>query len=312
MSADSSRKRPITEPAVVAHRLGEIIAVGLEAERMLGRTPSGLDAERAFEGGSVRSPKLAQALIRSFLARVARRSWQRPEIVIALGSGATALDRRALNLLAREAGAARVTFAALPTCRALGLELPIFEPRGTLLIDVGASRTRIDLLSLGRSVQSATLDDAGDSIDEAIARRLREQFNLMVGPRSAQTLKHDLLGGDAQEVSVYGRDLVSGLPRGLAVQRGDLEGPAVQLAERIAQAVQEVLRDVSPELVADVAEGGVYITGGSSRLLALRERLPQLLSLPLHCDESPEESITSGLVRLADRSVGGTTLRKTA
>lgn len=304
MASEGSRQRRASEPAVVAHQDGgAIVAVGADAQRMLGRTPSGLQAERPFAGGGVRSPKLAQALLRSLMGRTSRSRWQRPEIVVALASGATALDRRAFVLLAKEAGAARVSFAELAACRALGLDLQLFQPRGRLVIDVGASRTQIDLLSLGRSVVSATLPEAGDTLDEAIARRLREQYSVMIGPATSQALKHELLGGDAEETVLHGRDLVSGLPRALRVHRSELEQPAAQLAERIAASVQELLRDVSPELVSDIAEDGMHLTGGGSRLRLLQRLLPDALGLPMHCDEAPDDSIVHGLDRLTDRRV---------
>jgi rod shape-determining protein MreB len=302
MTAEGSRSRKTQEPAVVAHQAdGNIIAVGSEAQRMLGRTPDGLEAERPFAGGGVRSPKLAQALLRFMIGHTARSRWARPEIVVAIASGATALDRRAFSILAREAGAARVAFAQLAACRALGLDLPLFAPHGSLVVDVGASRTQIDLLSLGRTVVSATLPEAGDTLDEAIARRLREQYNLMVGPATAQSLKHDLLGEGMPETVLHGRDLLSGLPRALRVQREEIELPARQLAERIAAAIQELLRDASPELVSDVAEDGIFLTGGGARLRALREHLPGALGLQVNCDERPDESIVRGLDRLTDK-----------
>ncbi|MDA8346105.1 MAG: rod shape-determining protein [Thermaerobacter sp.] len=313
MTAEGSKNRKTSEPAVVAHHDGgNIIAVGVEAQRMLGRTPHGLLAERPFAGGGVRSQRLAQALLKALIGRTARSRWQRPEIVVALASGATALDRRAFWLLAREAGAARVAFAQLAACRALGLELPLFEPRGTLVVDVGASRTQIDLLSLGRTVVSATLPEAGDTLDEAIVRRLREEYNMMVGPATAQVLKHDLLGNGSADAVLHGRDLVSGLPRALRVQRAEIEAPARQLAAHIASAIQELLREASPELVSDVAEDGIYLTGGGSRLLTLRKHLPDALGLPMHCDETPDESIVRGLDRLTDRRVREQLLRRGA
>ncbi len=313
MTADGSRQRKTQEPAIVAHQDGgNIVAVGAAAERMLGRTPDGLQAERPFAAGGVRSQKLAQALLRSMIGRISRSRWQRPEIVVALASGATALDRRAFLVLAREAGAARVSFAQLAACRALGLALPLFEPRGSLLVDVGASRTQIDLLSLGRTVVSATLPEAGDTLDDAIVRRLREHYNMMVGPATAKSLKHELLGGGADDALLYGRDLVSGLPRALRLQRSEIEAPALQLASHIASAVQDLLRVASPELVSDVAEAGIHLTGGGSRLQVLRHHLPDALGLPIHCDESPSESIVLGLDRLTDRRVREQLLRRGA
>lgn len=313
MTVDGSRIRKAQEPAVVAHQDGGgIIAVGAAAQRMLGRGPDGLMAERPFSGGGVRSQKLAQALVRTMIARMPRSRWQRPEIVVALASGATALDRRAFVLLAREAGAARVAFAQLAACRALGLELPLFQPCGSLIIDVGASQTQIDLMSLGRTVVSATLSEGGDALDEAIARRLRESYSIMIGPTTAKTLKHDLLGEGMSDAQLHGRDLLSGLPRALRVDRKEIEAPAHLLAEHIVSTVQELLRDVSPELVSDVAERGIYLTGGGARLLALQQHLPEALGLPVRFDQAPEESIVAGLERLFEPRVRDLLLRRGA
>lgn len=302
-----TRRRPaIAEPAVVAHlgKAESVVAIGQSAAQMLGRTPAGLTAEHPFTGGSVRSPGLARALLQNMMHRASARGWQRPDLVVAIASTATALERRAYQRLGRDAGAARIEFAALSACRALGLDLPLFSPRGTLIIDVGATRTTVDLVSLGAPVASTAVDGAGADLDHAIARELRGTYGLMIGEQSARDLKHMLLGrtgGD--EAEVYGRDSATGLPRRLSVRRAEFDPLVETVAQRIAQKTQELLRAASPELAADLSEDGFWLTGGGSHLVGLRELLPQLLDLPVHVDERPDESITRGLTRLLDPSV---------
>ncbi len=309
MSVDGGRRPPLSEPAVVAHRgTGDVVAVGEQAFRMLGRTPDGLEAERPFTRGGVRSQKLAEALVRSLMARVGGHGFRRPEIWIALGAGASAIDRRGLGILAQHAGAARVRYCSLSACKALGLELPLFQPLGSLLVDVGASCTRIDLLSLGHSVGHYKVEMAGDHIDEAIARLMRDRYNLMVGGATSQAVKHLLLGGGQTQATANGRDLVTGLPQSVTLERGEVLPAVEQLADQIAHAVRELLRDVSPELVADLAERGVFLTGGGARLEVLAELLQDRLDLPLHRDPEPEETICKGL-QLALEPKNGNRLR---
>ncbi len=306
MGVEGNRRPPLSEPAVVAHRVqGDVVAVGEQALRMLGRTPDGLEAERPFARGGVRSQKLADALLRSLLARTGRHGLRRPEIWIALGAGASAIDRRGLTVLAQHAGAARVHFCALSACKALGLDLPLFQPTGTLLVDVGASCTRVDLLSLGHSVASAKVDAAGDQIDDAISRLMRDRYNLMVGAATAQAVKHSLLGEGLAEARANGRDLVTGLPHAVTLDRAEVLPAVHQLADQIAHAVRELLRDVSPELVADLAEHGVVLTGGGSRLDALADVLQERLDLPLHRDMEPEQTVCRGLQLALEPTNGG-------
>lgn len=297
------RGRPaIAEPAVVAHRgEGAVVAVGLRAAQMCGRTPQGLTAERPFAGGGVRSQGLARALLQSMMRRAVGRTWQRPDIVIALPTMATALDQRAYQRLGRDAGAAHIRFAALPACRALGLDLPLFTARGTLIIDVGAARTSIDLVSLGAPVASAHVEGAGEDLDRAVAQALRRDHRMMIGERSAQELKHALLAGAGPaEATVHGRDMASGLPRTLTVGSLELEPLVAQFALRIALKAQQLLREATPELSADLSEDGFWLTGGGAHLRALQELLPQLLDLPVHVDPLPEASIAHGLARLLE------------
>lgn len=301
-----ARRPVIVEPAVVAHREHSraVVAVGRAAAQMWGRTPAGLTAERPFTGGGVRSPMLARALLRSLMQRAQGRGWQRPDLVVALPAAATTLDRRAYQRLAQEAGAARVQFAPLSACRALGLDLPLFSARGTLIIDVGAGRTSVDLLSLGAPVSSVFVDGAGEELDRAISRQIRQTYGLLIGELSAHDLKHRLLGMDRiDETQVHGRDMATGLPRSLSITRAELDPLVQQFALRIALKVQEMLRDATPELSADLSEDGFWLTGGGANLFGLRSLLPHLLDLPVQIDEHPDESIGHGLARLLDPKV---------
>ncbi len=305
MGMEGGRRPPLTEPAVVAHRVsGDVVAVGEQALRMLGRTPDGLEAERPFTRGGVRSQKLAEALLKNLLARVGGHGFRRPEIWIAMGAGASAIDRRGLGVLAQHAGAARVRFCSLSACKALGLELPLFQPMGSLLVDMGASCTRIDLLSLGHSVAHQKVEMAGDHIDEAIARLMRDRYNLMVGEATSQAVKHALLGDGADRATANGRDLVTGLPQSVTLERDEVLPSVALLADQIAHAVRELLRDVSPELVADLAGHGVFLTGGGARLGALSDMLQDRLDLPLHLDADPEQTICKGLQMALDPKYG--------
>ncbi len=313
MSVEGGRRPPLSEPAVVAHRMtGDVVAVGEQALRMLGRTPDGLEAERPFTRGGVRSQKLAEALLKNLLARVGGHGFRRPEIWIALGAGASAIDRRGLGVLAQHAGAARVRYCSLSACKALGLELPLFQPMGTLLIDVGASCTRVDLLSLGHSVAHHKVEAAGDQIDEAIARLMRERYNLMVGSATSQAIKHALIGDGADHATANGRDLVTGLPHSVTLERSEVLPSVELLADQIAHAVRELLRDVSPELVADLADHGVFLTGGGSHFGALADMLQGRLDLPLHLDVNPEETICKGLQLALDPKYGSRLQLRTA
>ena len=305
MGVEGGRRPPLSEPAVVAHRLtGDVVAVGEQALRMIGRTPEGLEAERPFVRGGVRSQRLAEALLKHLLARVGGHGFRRPEIWIALAAGSSPIDRRGLGVLAQRAGAGRVRYCSLSACRALGLELPLFQPTGTLLVDVGASCTRIELLSLGHSVAQLKVEMAGDHIDEAITRLMRDRYNLMVGSATAQSVKHSLLGQGSDEATANGRDLVTGLPQSVTLERQEVLPAVEMLADQIAHGVRELLRDVSPELVADLAEHGIFLTGGGARLAALAPMLQDRLDLPLQLDVEPEQTICKGLQLALDPKNG--------
>ena len=304
MGVQGSKRPPYTMPAVVAHRPpGEVVAVGEEALHMVGRTPADIETERPFGRGGVRSPRLAEALLRTMMTQRGVGA-RRPELWIALSAGASPIDQRGLKQLAQKAGAARVRFCPAAACRALGLDLPLFAPQGSLLIDVGASCTRVDLLSLGRPVASRRVDAAGDTLDLAVGRLLRDHYNLMVGDTTARTVKHRLLGDDEPEAVANGRDLVTGLPHAVTLQRAELLPALVLLADQITLAVQDLLRDVSPELVADLADQGCHLTGGSATLQALAGLLQDRLELPLLRDGQPEETICRGLQLALDHGQG--------
>lgn len=290
------------EPSVVAieQTTNRVVAVGTEAQRMLGRTPGNIVAVRPLRQGVIADYHLTEAMLRYFLrkARVVGRL-RRPIAMVCVPSGVTGVERRAVLDAVLQAGARQAHLIEEPMAAALGAGLDITQPRGTLVIDVGGGTTDIALMSLGGIVLSRSLRVAGDAIDEAIIRSIRRSYNVLIGERSAEEVKKALATAtpDAAPQIAYelrGRDLVSGLPRNLRVTAPEIHAAIKDVLDEIVAGVINVLERTPPELAVDIIDKGMLLTGGGALLHGFDRYLSEKTGVPVFVPDEPLHCVAIG------------------
>lgn len=291
----------LREPSVVAldGETRRVLAVGEEARRMLGRTPGNIIAVRPLRDGVIADYDVTELMLRAFIRRAAGRGLLfRPRIVVCVPSGVTAVERRAVIDATLQAGARQAFVMEEPLAAALGTGLDISQPSGNMVVDVGGGTCDVAVLSLGGIVVSRSLRVGGDSLDAAIVRFARQEFNLMIGERTAEELKVQI--GTAyptrrnDEWEIRGRDLVSGLPRNLVLTAAQVyEAMKEPLAEIVA-AVKSVLEQTPPELASDIIDKGIILTGGGALLRDFDLLLSQETGVPVHIAENPLDCVALG------------------
>lgn len=295
----------LAEPSVVAVRRGtnKVLlggkAVGATAKEMLGRAPPNIDAIRPLKDGVIADFEIAEAMIRYFIDRVHHRRWGvRPRVVIAVPSGITGVERRAVFNAAERAGARKVYLVEEPRAAGIGAGLPVEEPVASMVVDVGGGTTEIAVLALGDVVNSESIRVAGDDMDESIAANLRKDHRLLVGEPTAERIKISIGSAHPLErelqMAVKGRDTVSGMPRGGTVTseevRGALNGPL----ETIFSSVRKVLENTPPELAADLVDRGILLCGGGALLRGLDLAMSKAIGLPVRLAKDPLTCVAIG------------------
>jgi rod shape-determining protein MreB len=297
----------LCEPSVVAVERGtsHVLAVGEEAKRMLGRTPGNIIAIRPMKDGVITDFEITEAMLRHFINKVRRRKFQvRPRIVIAIPSGITEVEKRAVKESAERAGAKAVFLIEEPVAAAIGVGLPIQEPIGNMIIDIGGGTTEIAVISLAGIVFSKSIRIGGDEMDEAIVEYLKKTYNLMVGERTSEDIKIKI--GSAypleEEVSleVKGRDLVAGLPKTVTVTSEEIREALQEPVRAIVEAAKISLERTPPELAADLIEHGIVMAGGGSLLKGLDKLISEETGLPVHVAEDPLTAVANGTGKVLD------------
>ncbi len=301
------RGRGITlnEPSVVAVKkdTGEVLldgmAVGNTAKAMLGKTPGNIEAIRPLRHGVIADFDVTEKMLRYFITKVHEgRHWVKPQVVIAVPVGITAVERRAVIHSAERAGARRVYLIDEPMAAGIGCDMPVTEARGSLIVDIGGGTTEIAVLSLAGAVVATSLRIAGDEMDDAIIQHLRRQHNLMIGEQSAERVK--LTIGSAwpmdQELSmeVKGRDSVTGLPRRTTVTSIEIRDSLAQPVRQICDSIREVIEQSPPEIAADLVDSGVTVVGGGALLLGISEAIGDHLGIPARVAEDPLTAVARG------------------
>ena len=272
----------LNEPSVVAivntRGKKQVLAVGDEAKLMLGRTPGNIEAIRPLRDGVIADFEIAEEMIKHFIRKVHnRRSFASPQVIICVPSGSTAVERRAIMESAESAGARRVYLIEEPMAAAIGAGLPVTEPTGSMVVDIGGGTTEVAVLSLGGIVYSRSVRVGGDKMDEAIIAYIRRNHNLLVGEASAERIKKQIGSacppedGNGLQLEIKGRDLMSGLPRTVDLSTNDLVTAMSRELREMTQAIRKVLQDTPPELAADIIDNGIILTGGSSQLRQMPE-----------------------------------------
>ena len=298
----------LTEPSVVAIKKGtnKILAVGEEAKRMLGRTPGDIVAIRPLKDGVIADFEVTENMLRYFIKRVHnRRNLISPRIVIAVPSGITAVERRAVEDSAIHAGAREVFLIEEPMAGAIGLDMPVHEPAGNMIVDIGGGTTEVAIISLAGIVFCRSVRVAGDEMDEAIVQFLRRNYNLMVGERTAEAIKINIGAAvplkDPLTMDVKGRDMVAGLPKTLTINSEEIREALSEPISTIVEAVRISLERCPPELSADLVDRGIMMAGGGALLRGLNKLISKETGLPVHIAEDPLSAVAIGTGKALDQ-----------
>jgi len=291
----------LCEPSVVAIERGtsHVLAVGEEAKRMLGRTPGNIIAIRPMKDGVIADFEITEAMLRYFIKKVHhRRVLVRPRIVIAIPSGITEVEKRAVKDSAERAGAREVFLIEEPIAAAIGVGLPIQDPVGNMIIDIGGGTTEIAVISLAGTVFSRSIRIGGDEMDEAVIEYLKKTYNLMVGERTSEEIKIKIGSAYPLEeeltMEVRGRDLVAGLPKTITITSEEIREALQEPVRAILESTKIALERTPPELAADLIEHGIVMAGGGSLLKGLDKLISEETGLPVHIAEDPLTAVANG------------------
>lgn len=291
----------LCEPSVVAIEKGtsHVLAVGEEAKRMLGRTPGNIVAIRPMKDGVIADFEITEAMLRYFIKKVHKRKvLVRPRIIIAIPSGITEVEKRAVKDSAERAGAREVFLIEEPIAAAIGVGLPIQEPIGNMIIDIGGGTTEIAVISLAGIVFSKSIRIGGDEMDEAVIEYLKKTYNLMVGERTAEDIKIKIGSAYPLEeeltLEVKGRDLVTGLPKAVTITSEEIRDALVETLRAILEITKISLERTPPELAADLIEHGIVMAGGGSLLKGLEKLISEETGLPVHIADDPLTAVAQG------------------
>jgi len=290
----------LREPSVVAVRAGtnEVLAVGDDAKRMLGRTPGNILAIRPLKDGVIADFEVTEAMLRHFIKKVNAKRRSNPRVVVAIPSGITEVERRAVRESAEQAGAREVYLIEEPMAAAIGVGLPVQDASGNMVVDIGGGTTEVALISLSGIVYSRSVRTAGDEMDEAIVQYLKRAYSLMIGERTAEDIK--IRVGSAaplpkeMSMEVKGRDLVSGLPKTVTLTSQEVRESMSEPLDTIVEAVRTTLERCPPELAADLVDRGLVLAGGGALLRGLDKRLREETGLPVHVAEDPLSAVAEG------------------
>jgi rod shape-determining protein MreB len=295
----------LNEPSVVAistHRgKAQVLAVGDEAKLMLGRTPGNIQAIRPLRDGVIADFEVAEEMIKHFIRKVHnRRSFASPQVIICVPSGSTAVERRAIKEAAESAGARRVFLIEEPMAAAIGAGLPVTEPTGSMVVDIGGGTTEVAVISLGGIVYSRSVRVGGDKLDEAIIAYIRRHHNLLVGESSAERIKKSIGSacppddGDGRMMEIKGRDLMNGVPKELIISERQIAESLAEPVAAIVEAVKVALEHTAPELAADIVDKGIVLTGGGALLSNLDHVLRYATGLPVSIADDPLSCVALG------------------
>ncbi len=298
----------LNEPSVVAivtiKGKKQVLAVGEEAKLMLGRTPGNIDAIRPLREGVIADFEIAEEMIKHFIRKVHhRRSFASPQIIVCVPSGSTPVERRAIQESAESAGARRVFLIEEPMAAAIGAGLPVTEPTGSMVVDVGGGTTEVAVLSLGGIVYSRSVRTGGDKMDEAIIAYIRRNQNLLIGESSAERIKKEIgvacppADSNGAMIEIKGRDLMNGVPREILITERQIAEALAEPVGAIVEVVKVALEHTAPELAADIVDKGIVLTGGGALLGNLDYVLRHATGLPVSIAEDPLTCVVLGTGR---------------
>ncbi len=301
----------LREPTIITQhkKTKKIIAVGSEAKRMQGKTPQNVITTRPLRDGVISDLDAAEALIKYFIGKVHENPSRfpkipRPRVVVGIPSGVTEVERRAVRDAAMKAGAREVILIEEPMAAAIGAELPIGDPKGSMVVDIGGGTTEIAVISLGGVVVSKSIRVAGDEMDQDIINYARARYNLLLGEKTAEEIK--IKGGSVFptkneiKLTIKGRDLASGLPAVISISSGEIREAVSGTTNIIIEGIKEVIEEAPPEMVSDLLEGGIIITGGGALIPGFKELVAKETKIPVVLDEDPLTTVVKGTGKLLD------------
>ncbi len=295
----------LNEPSVVAieeyRGKKQVLAVGNEAKQMLGRTPGNIHAIRPLRDGVIADFEIAEEMIKYFIRKVHnRRTFASPMVIVCVPSGSTAVERRAIQESAEAAGARKVWLIEEPMAAAIGADLPVTEPTGSMVVDIGGGTTEVAVLSLGGIVYARSVRVGGDKMDAAIISYIRRNHNLLVGEGSAERIKKEIGSacapekGDGRTFEIKGRDLMNGVPKEIVISERQVAESLAEPVAQIVEAVKVALEYTAPELAADIVDKGIVLTGGGALLSNLDQVLRNATGLPVSIAENPLACVVKG------------------
>jgi len=297
----------LNEPSVVAlnRDTGAMVAVGTEAKRMIGRTPANIVAIRPLKDGVIADFETTERMLRYFIQKVhSRRYLAKPRLVVCVPSGITGVERRAVKDAGYQAGARQVHIIEEPMAAAIGAGLPVAEPTGNMIVDIGGGTTEVAVISLGGIVTSQSIRTGGDEMDQAVIAYVKKEYSLLLGERTAEEIKV-LIGSafpsaDEPQAEIRGRDLISGLPKTIIVTAEEIRKAIEEPVNAIVDAVTTTLDTCPPELSGDVMDRGIMLAGGGALLHGLDERLRHETGMPVHIADNPLHSVVLGSGRCVE------------
>jgi rod shape-determining protein MreB len=291
----------LNEPSVVAinTKTGAILAVGAEAKRMIGRTPAHIVAIRPLKDGVIADFDVTEKMLRYFIQKVHRRSFlAKPRVVVCVPSGITGVEQRAVEEATISAGARSAFIIEEPMAAAIGAGLPVHEPTGNMVVDIGGGTTEVAVVSLGGIVTSQSIRIGGDELDESIINYIKKEYSLMLGERTSEEIKMALASAfpmpEESQAEIRGRDLVSGLPKTIVVAAEEIRRAIEEPVNAIVDAVKNTLDKTPPELASDIMDKGIVLAGGGALLRGLDERLKHETGMPIHIAEDPLIAVAVG------------------
>jgi rod shape-determining protein MreB len=292
----------LNEPSVVAvnQKTGRVVAVGAQAKDMLGRTPTHITAVRPLVDGVISDFEVAEEMLVYLLNRAQRdaKSFFGPRVIVGIPSGVTNVEARAVRDATRNAGAREVHIVEQPMAAAIGIHLPIHEPAGNMVVDIGGGTTDIAVISLGGVVRSKSLKIAGDKLNNDIISYIRNEFKILIGEKTAEQVKIAIgivvPGATHIEAAIKGRDLVTGLPREVILTDADIREAISQSVDNLVEAVKEVLETTPPEILSDVMHRGLYLVGGGALIRGLDQLIEDYVKIPVYVAEDPLTAVARG------------------
>ena len=300
------------EPSVVAVdvRTDTVLAVGAAAKEMIGRTPGSIVAVRPLKDGVIADFDITATMLKHFIRQTVKPSiFSKPKVIVCIPSGVTDVERRAVEDTARQAGAGDVKLIEEPMAAAIGAGLPVFEPTGSLVVDIGGGTSEVAMISLGDIVTACSVRVAGDKFDESIIQYVKKKYNLLIGERTAEEIKIKIGSAYPYEgevdMQIKGRNLVDGLPKNVVISAAEVRDALADPLSVIVEAIRSTLEKTPPELSADIIDHGIMLTGGGALLRGLDFLVAQETNMPVHVAERPLDCVAEGTGKRLEMNIDG-------